>query len=758
MGGQLSAEEKVVTGKFVVSFSAEDNQRSWIVSALEQNIYNDLSGYARVVPFKKREDEDQICVDRDTDCILELYRELDVDALMLGTVDDSDIDYEIYDIQKKALVNTGSIEIGTGSSLLTLRMGAFKAFKLFIENGGILEKRKYEAIADGQGKETKDQTNQEYLDRKLKSQVLIFLAVFTCFPYLLSFIGKPLRHPERSKIVLRWFYPFQIVSLLVIGYQFTLVTTVDIFPTILSLFDNHRWILTGFGGIAWGYFLIINFRIVIPHLQGIERIRPNNLFPLLESCLLTLLIKVLILCTFYLGFLYGILYIGKLFSMKQEVLFTFLFPLFGLYICYWVALMLDVFAMSLDVKLTNRKLDFDSVWNSKIRKYFISYLKRNGVTLNKRLVKDIVFLPGENEEVVCYGGGFSRPRIAIGRDLIKFALGDTDEDLEDTHEYDQKVVETVLRQSSAFQITADLSSERAATNMSKSRHERKKAKYLERVQKFFQRDVKLPGTRHSGILENVVQGIISPRLEGKDDLPSLMSNNSDDLKIVEKLLLEYSRSSDPYDDEAEVDDSSEEDKDFLFGILLHKFGGLLRHEDIFSTVFLYLRYKKAIKKRSYNFVFSRYFAVVADTFVVLNFGLNHLMQHLYYQATSGVSHLTTKGITSEYMLRSQDQILTGTKEVTDERRPRIFQTDEFDRIIWLSRFCQDAIRKQTNVRAKRFNRLAFSLGVTYLAIVVVMDSYNYHPKYVEIIEREKQEIAEAIKKAQEKEEKQGSVK
>ena len=103
MGGQLFAEEKIVTGQFVVSFSAEDDQKAWIVNALEQNIYNDLSGYARVVPFQKVIDEDRICKNRDTDCILEIYKKLNVDALMLGTVDESDIEYEIYDIQNKYL-------------------------------------------------------------------------------------------------------------------------------------------------------------------------------------------------------------------------------------------------------------------------------------------------------------------------------------------------------------------------------------------------------------------------------------------------------------------------------------------------------------------------------------------------------------------------------------------------------------------------------------------------------------------------------
>ena len=108
-GGKLTAEENVVTGKFVVSFSAEDNQKAWVVNALEQNVYNDLSGYARVIPFKKVPDENEVCTERDVDCILEIYKKLNVDALMLGKVDESDIDYEVYDVQNMYLVNTGFI-------------------------------------------------------------------------------------------------------------------------------------------------------------------------------------------------------------------------------------------------------------------------------------------------------------------------------------------------------------------------------------------------------------------------------------------------------------------------------------------------------------------------------------------------------------------------------------------------------------------------------------------------------------------------
>jgi len=230
-----------------------------------------------------------------------------------------------------------------------------------------------------------------------------------------------------------------------------------------------------------------------------------------------------------------------------------------------------------------------------------------------------------------------------------------------------------------------------------------------------------------------------------------MSDNFDDMQIVEELLIEYSRCNDPYDEDADIDDSSEQDKDFLFGALLHKFGEILRREYVFSTIYLYFRGKKGIKHRSYNFLFSKYFSVVADTFVVLNFGLNHLLQFLYYEATGNLSHLTSKGMANK-MLVVQDEILTKSTEIRHERGPINIQTNELERIIWLSKFCQDPIqiKEQSNNRYRNIFIGSVSLGATYLVSLAIMNSYNYHPTYLAIIEKEKQEIAGAIETNQEK--------
>lgn len=751
------AEEKLATGKFVVSFTAEASQKAWVVKALEQNVYNDLSGYGKIVSVQKALHEENKCKRRNIDCILEIYKKQGVDALMLGTVDKSHIDYRTYDVREKYLVRSGSIRIGKGSTLLKLRMGAFSAFKPFIEKGGILDKRASSAIEDSdtEAQQESIQIDQKYSNEKQKNQVLIFLAIFTLIPYLLSFIGKPLRHPERSKIILRWFWPFNIVCLLLIGYQYELNSTGtgNIFVVFLNLLDKQQWLVTGLGGITWAFFIIVIYKVIMPHLHGIERIKPNNLFPLLLSSSFTLLTKFLIISILYLGFFYVVWIAGTFFDINHTLIVLLLFPLSGLYIFCWFALMLDVFSMSIDVKFAYGKVDYKNVWNSSLHKYFISYLKRNGVALDPRLVRKIVFLPGNNKGVVCYGGGFSRPRIGINRDLIKFALGDIDDfNPQETAMFSKKVFRPVNTKSSVYHILADYSSPRTIKKLFSNRFDRKRAKQIEDMQHYLHSDLSHKRQSHFDHIDNVTEGIVLPKFQGPDAFPSLMSDNFDDMQIVQALLQENSMGADPYNEEAEIDDSSERDKDFLFGALLHKSGMLVRHDDIFSTIYWYFYRKKKSEKQTFRFTCPKYFSIVADTYVVLNFGLNHLLQFLYYQATNSPTHLTTKGMASG-MLKSQGDILNATKELTDKDNPIAIQTNELSRITWLSRFSHESIeiREPAQRQTARLIKWIFFISLIYLTSFILLNAYNYHPKYNEVIAEEKQAIADAIKSEIEKE-------
>ncbi len=774
-GGVLAAEEEeLASGNFVVSLLGEGGQRPWIVKALEQNIYNDLAGYSRVVAIEKSPTETTACPARDVACLLDHYNALNIDALMLGSVDRSDLEYQVYDVRNAYLVNSGSINIGASSSMLTLRLGAFQAFKIFIEKGGILDDR-YEALpADEPSEEVESGQEQVGADTEpvvvtpepttapartyppqLREWILQGLVVAAFLPLLLSLFGRPILHPDRS-ILLRKLYPFLIVSLTLIGYQYYLEMngSGDMVTQFLELFAGTYWILAAIGGAIWGSFLIVNLQLVIPHLTGMERIEQKNLVPLLRACLLTMLIKAAFFSSFYAAVFLAVLEMGTIYGFGRDAAILLVFPVFGLFLFYWVALMLDVFAMSNDIKLAGRRLHLDNEWNEKVRHYFIAYLKRNGVTLDRKLVNSIRFLPGEHHGVVSYKGGFGKPRIAVEKKLLAFALGDIDESEPDeslNQFYEKRDEPDPLQRSVISLLGSQLQRAKdAKRRVFKTRSVKRLTRILQRLQPLYARELGANASNRGRATRDLALGTVLPALGRKDDTAPLMSNSARDVAVFREFLGEYTSRHAPLGQEAEVDDANEYDLDFLFGALLHKVGSILRHDTIFSTVKLYFSRKKKIQETGYRTILSKPFAIVADTFVVLNFAGNHLLQHLYYKLTEDGDHLTSKGLPG-HMLANQAAILQIIKEVIERQKRPFFLTNETDRMTWLSQFTPEPLERDpvTAQRVAQFTQATFAAAIAGLAVWFAIDSYLYHPKYVEMIELEEQEIAEAIEKAQE---------
>lgn len=773
MTHHLRADEVVVNGRFVVSFVADDQQQHWIAAALEQNVYNDLAGYGRIVPVNKFGNESALCKRSDIECLLAAYREQSVDALMLGKVTRSRIEFEVYDVQKSALVKTGAISISRGATLLQLRMGAFNAFKPFLAKGGILERRQFNTgNVDSHtfqvgASESGSESDSAESDNQKRRHLLIILAVLTCLPYFFSFFGKARKNPERMKICLQWFFPFMLLGLSILAALFVMadlgISSLD--DIVLKYLGEYSWSLVALGGFFWGYFLIINIRLIHPHFQGLERVDQQTVLPLLESYLLTFVIKLVFLLAIYSATFYGVRYVADIFAVQYSFVSLILMPLAGVFTLYWVGLWLELMAMGLDGRLSRRHDEYVNIWDAKIRKYFVSYAKRNGATLNEKLLEKIIFLVGDNHGVVSYGGLFGRPRIVVDYDLIRYALGDNNPAVQ---EYNRP--RTRLSKISLF-----LPHLFPALNGKKRKVGKKKTiKALAHLESSLHYDL----NHHASTLkigqDKIMKGIIMPRLEGKEDLPSLMSDNLEDMSILEDLMQEDTVKSDPFDEDAEIDDSSSHDKDFLFGMLLHKFGELFRYDHLFATCYMAFFRKRLAKDIPYHFPLAEYFSRVADTFVVMNQGLNHLLQYLYFRATYQTSQLTTKG-NPDQLLESQNKILadvtrilaqndsvdlSGEKENREEQVQKASKTasgflkfDRLDRIIWLSNFCKDPIERHQSFRVRKPLVWLLSLSLVILFSTLFLRSYHYHPIYLEKIAAEKQEILDMIKAAEEQERK-----
>ena len=773
----VADENELATGTFVVSLAGEDGQRPWVVKALEQNIYNDLSGYARFVAVQKATNEAELCPRRKVGCMLELYALRDIDALLLGHVDRSRIEFAVYDVRNRYLVNTGSVKIGSNATLLDLRLGAFKAFKIFIEKGGILDDRADSVaatdIAPTEATADDDVSTVAGTDvagtpaaaarlfpptAEFRRQLLVALAGLVFLPFLLATFGRPLTHPDRPRFVLRWCLPFMAVSLALIGLQYWMEVNGggNVVTEALRIFDDSYWILAGLGGALWGSFLVVNFRLIVPHLAGVERIEKENLLRLLRSCLVTMSIKTAMVAFFYAAVFLTVLELGAVFSYSRDAAVLIVFPLTGLFVVYWMALLLDVFAMSNDVKLAGKRFVVNSEWNLKVRKYFTACLKRNGITLDDRLVDELAFIAGQHEGVVSYRGGFGRPRIAIQTEMLIFALGDIDETDpgEAIERYYDEREDVELRQHGVFRIAGGAAKGGGKLGFFRGRADKRRAALLEETQARLQRALDANRANRGAIAgSGLAAGVVRPPTGSA--VPALLANGPRDVDVMDGLFEDYAMRHRHDADEAEVDDSSEFDRDFLFGALLHHCGSVLRYDTIGTTIRLYFARMKNIREGRYGYPFSKHFALVADTFVVLNFGLNHLIQYLFYRLTKDTSFLTTKGVPG-YMLENQAQILANAKTMIGKRKPPLIRTDELDRIAWLSRFTGEAIHRNPAALARR--RRVLSLSVTgilaSLAFLLIFQAYDYHPTYLEIIETEQRQIDEALEARRENERKQ----
>ncbi len=728
-----SLAEELVNGRFVISFTASSNQQAWVADALEQNLYNDLAGYERINTVVKL-DERKYCSQRKTACLLDLYKEIDIDALMIGVVEENRIKYKVFDVSKKSLVNSGSMSIERGSTSLSLRRAVLAAFRSFIATGGILDRKAFQSERIQSAELASVEANKT--EKNLLNKILIGLAFLALFPWLFSLFGGPRKHPARGRILLRYFLPYLMLSLSVLALLFTYNTGINIpaLNFLMSLSSDHDWLNMLLAGLAWGYLITISFRLINPHVQGLERVGQLNLLPLISAYLISFCIKLSILLVMY-GFVYLVSRsIGFAFGLEEQNASVLLFPVMGVFFVYWLGLVIEVLAMQIDMRLTSKNRQQQIIWRKKISKYLISYLKRSGATLDIGIANNITLMVGNNDGVVCYGSFLSPPRIVVNDDLVNLALGDKNSNIID-YIYED------ITQDSTYTYIPDLLPPFVG-GTSKTLKTTKKLKLLARLHKLFQRRFS-PHQESTLAREKITQGLILPAFGKKDDLPSLMSDNSVDMSIVEELMLEDTVRSDPYDDETEIDDSSENDKDFLYGILLHKLGESIRHDHLFTTIKLALIRNLSSSRMPYRFLFAKYFARVADTFTATNFALSHLMQYLYYSAYYKDYYFTTRG-SSELLLESQNCILLDVNKDSNKRKPQFIYAGYIDRMAWLSRFCDARITFAKSFPINKYIAVAVGIFLLYFSFTIVNRSYRYHPEYLAIIENERQLIQEHL--------------
>src|SRR5262249_10684915 len=83
------------TGQVVVDLASAGSEPAWFVSALEELVGREFSRFHQVQLAEKL--DAKACPRRETHCLVDLYREAGVHVIVLGTLRDATLEYEIWD-------------------------------------------------------------------------------------------------------------------------------------------------------------------------------------------------------------------------------------------------------------------------------------------------------------------------------------------------------------------------------------------------------------------------------------------------------------------------------------------------------------------------------------------------------------------------------------------------------------------------------------------------------------------------------------
>ena len=544
-------------------------------------------------------------------------------------------------------------------------------------------------------------------------------------------------------------------SLLSVGLLFTYIFFhFSIFNLKLSVLSEEdlSWFITLLGGMAWGWLALKVLRFTLPSMIGLERIRHWNIFKLVRCWLLISLSRWILVILYFLPLGLFISWAGPALELPRSILMSTVTPIVFLLAGFWVCLLVERLTPFLDQNYIYGHSSTENIYHWNIRKYFIGYLRRLGLDFDESLLDKVLFLPSKKDEVFIYGGGFAQPRIVVSSWLVKLAMGTLDEketglDWKDEPVHYMKGIvlpkrKKIVRKSKSwnwmsfpgYSILSKLRSK-----IESIREKRLEKKEFHSVH------------RQSIGMNASLLGFVQPSPIAQS-VP-LISNNPQDLSVVEELLTYHYAEFEKTDDDEEYDDTDPTDKDFLFGVILREFGRVQRQDPFISTLWMsFLIWKTHFPRILQNLVdenrnwfhkaFSIYPAIISDSFTALNFGHHHLVQYLYFKMTDRKGSFTTRADLGGLYLASRE-VLDETQTLPEpEQAVGLSEANYRNRLIWISQYFYRPLPvKYTTLPALISIILAGVIGTAFL-FASLESALDYHPVYIERMEEQKKEIEE----------------
>ena len=424
---------------------------------------------------------------------------------------------------------------------------------------------------------------------------------------------------------------------------------------------------------------------------------------------------------------------------KQFVL-MFWAPVLGLLLRYWFLCFVETFSFYLDRKLVEGDATKKNPWHRDIRKYVFGYIKRLGWEISEEEIDQILFLPGNQPGVHCYGGGLTHPRIVIDRRLLHFAIGAPEEVPAASAFIPWKEWYSGLlvahSQANPPPIKEGLFKRLGkAQKKLVSRMGKRGSKKTDQTDPGIQRR-RSAGSRNLGFAATPL-GYVSPFPPG--ELVPLIADDTEDFGVVRQLLAEHYAwfEGDPDD---ESDDTDPTDKDFLFGTLVREIGLIQRKDHELATLtwsvhqraqasweFMKGAHAKIIAL--YERWFSRYPCLLADAYVALNLARNHLIQYLYLVGWKDQELITARA-DSDKLHQVSKQVFDFVKDhQTKDKDLKLSRASIPNRLVWLSQFFESSLQERKRTGLRILTGTAVTLLTCGILALLVKQAIDYHPIY-----------------------------
>ncbi len=695
-GAGARAAEPAPDATIAVSLRA-DGVPAWQARAVEHALALDLVGGRLGAPAKPV--PPPACAPRALECTIAGYRAAGVNVAVTGALEPGRLRYRIlltWPTASPPVVRGATSTAGVGRAGLTAAM--HEALRPILRPGGPLDH-----MTSAPAGETPASLPVPGARDTAAAAALLALALL-----LLAMLVPGARAVGLAR--LRALRPTLAAAVALIA---TAVALVAAAPWIAG----SAWSIYVAGGLAWGWFAAVTLPHLFPLLGGLERVEHGDLFRLLRAWTVLSLQRIFELAIFYAPFALILWGACTALDVPAAIAIGVVAPLWGLVIRLAVRVAVETLALRLDRELVTGDASAADPWQVAVRAYVLGYVRRVGWPADDHLLDDVLFLPGEGEEIVLYGGGLTHARIVIGQPLLERALAPQGR----PHDY-------------------------AAPRVSKLNWTEWSAGLvvpLEVDAKIATREDRQPreGALDEGESEQLALG--EPRtLAG----------------IIEPRPLDPRDAHRPWEDPAWLDyDAGEEydgtdasDKDFLFGAIVRELGRIQRHEDRAATLALAAR--RGLDRRPglaraaervagpLRAVFGRYPALVGDAFAALNFARHHLIQDLARRAWHREELLTARAYAPE-LERRTGEILAGL-EADQTREPRTAGATPRRRLAWMGALAHRPVRDERALRRRRIavaGVVATALGAL---IAGVIQAVVYHPTYVERMAQERQRLEE----------------